>query len=86
MISSYAHAGHAGCRRGGGCECRCEVLPVGMILRRSSLKIPGDIVGFRAGEAAAEGAFSLGSLTVVYTSYSTSTPFANLGECNRLPS
>lgn len=62
------------------------MLPVGMILRRSSLKIPGDIVGFRAGEAAAEGAFSLGSLTVVYTSYSTSTPFANLGECNRLPS
>lgn len=38
------------------------------------------IVGFRAGEAAAEGAFSLGSLTVVHTSYSTSTPFANLGE------
>ena len=56
------------------------MLPVGKILRRSSLKISGDIVGFRAGEAAAEGAFSLGSLTVVYTSYSTSTLFANLGE------
>jgi hypothetical protein len=30
--------------RTGGCVCRCEVLPVGMILRRSSLKISGYIL------------------------------------------
>jgi hypothetical protein len=51
-----------------------------MILCRSSLKISGDIVGFRAGEAAAEGACSFGILTVVYPSHSTSTSFAYLAE------
>ncbi len=56
------------------------MLPVGMILRRSSPKISGDIVGVQAGEAAAEGACSFGILSVAYTSHSTSTPFAYLAE------
>jgi hypothetical protein len=37
-------------------------------------------VGFRAGEAAAEGACSFWILTVVYPSHSTSTSFAYLAE------